>query len=92
MSRLSVSEQVDQKTTAWTRAFNVIRAELTPAEMRTVLASMSTVDGIQQLNSYMSLARNVMANDRAAATVAAMLVATGIKPTAPDYEDVGEVA
>ena len=55
--------------------------------MRRILAEMSTVSGIEQLQSYMSLARNVMANDRAAATVAAMLVATGIKPTSLTFDE-----
>ena len=44
-----------------------------------ILQLCTEVEGIAQLQSYMSLARNVMANDRTAATVAAMLVATGVK-------------
>ena len=88
MSRpVEVSERVGQ----WYAAFDAVRRELTPDALRTVLAAMEEADGVAQLQSYMSLARNVMANDRAAATVAAMLVATGIKPTPTDYEDVGEV-
>jgi len=78
---------VPERVAQWYTAFNVVRAELTPEAMRVILAGMSEVDGIAQLQSYMSLARNVMANDRAAATVAAMLVASGIKPTAIDYGD-----
>jgi hypothetical protein len=80
---VDVSERVGH----WKQAFDAIREELTPAGMRAVLAEMSEVDGVAQLGSYMSLARNVMANDRTAATVAAMLVATGIKPVAVDYGD-----
>lgn len=83
---------VEQRVGEWFKAFEAVREELTPKSMRDILASMEQVDGVAQLGSYMSLARNVMANDRAAATVAAMLTATGIKPTAPDYEDVGEVS
>jgi hypothetical protein len=82
--------EVDEKVGQWYTAYEAIRAELTPAPMRTILAEMSEVDGIAQLQSYMSLARNVMANDRAAATVAAMLVATGIKPIAVGYGDSDE--
>jgi len=65
----------------WQEAFDDIRRELTPDAMREVLAAMEQADGIAQLQSYMSLARNVMANDRAAAMVAGMLVSTGAKPT-----------
>lgn len=69
----------------WQLAFDAVREQITPDTMRTILASMDEVEGIAQLSSYMDLARNVMANDRAAATVAAMLVSTGIKPAAIDY-------
>jgi hypothetical protein len=69
----------------WKVAFDAVREEITPAAMRTILAEMDQAEGVAQLQSYMSLARNVMANDRAAATVAALLVATGVKPTAFDY-------
>lgn len=85
---VDVTERVGQ----WYGAYVAIRDELTPAAMREVLAKMNLVEGIDKLGSYMSLARNVMANDRTAATVAAMLTATGIKATAPDYTDVGEEA
>lgn len=84
--------EVEERVGQWFAAFNAVREELTPPKMREILAQMDAVEGVAQLASYMSLARNVMANDRAAATVAAMLTATGIKPTAPDYEDVGEVS
>lgn len=84
MSRtVDVPERVGQ----WMQAFTAVREELTPPGLREVLATMSEVEGIAQLQSYMSLARNVMANDRAAATVAAMLVATGIKPTPQMFGD-----
>lgn len=83
---------VDERVGQWYKAFEQVREELTPSAMRDILAKMNEVEGVAQLGSYMSLARNVMANDRAAATVAAMLTATGIKPTPTDYEDVGEVS
>lgn len=76
-----------ERIAQWKEVFDVVREELTPQQMRTILAEMSEVDGIPQLQSYMSLARNVMANDRAAATVAAMLTATGIKPTPTTFEE-----
>lgn len=81
---------VQERIGHWHEAFEAVRTELTPEGMRTILAEMNEVDGVAQLQSYMSLARNVMANDRAAATVAAMLVATGIKPTPVSYADMGE--
>lgn len=74
-----------EKVSMWKVAFDAVREEITPAAMRTILAEMDQAEGVAQLQSYMSLARNVMANDRAAATVAALLVATGVKPTAFDY-------
>lgn len=84
MSRLvEVPERVGQ----WKTAFDAIREELTPPQMRTILSEMSEVEGVAQLQSYMSLARNVMANDRAAATVAAMLVTSGIRPVPLDGLD-----
>ena len=78
---------VFERVGEWKTAFDAIREELTPTAMRTILAEMSEVEGVAQLSSYMSLARNVMANDRAAATVAAMLTATGIKPVQIEYEE-----
>jgi hypothetical protein len=80
---VDVAERVGQ----WQQAYEAIRAEVTPPAMRTILAEMDTVQGIAQLSSYMSLARGVMANDRAAAMVAAMLVATGIKPVVMNFGD-----
>lgn len=72
--------EVPERVGHWHQAFEAIRAELTPAAMRTILAEMNEVQGIEQLGSYMTLARNVMANDRTAAVVAAMLVTSGIRP------------
>lgn len=81
---------VEDKVGSWFRAFEAVRAELTPAQMRAILAEMDEVEGVAQLASYMQLARNVMANDRMAAMVAAMLVATGIKPVLADMGDSDE--
>jgi hypothetical protein len=70
----------------WQQAFDAVRREITPDELRTILAAMKEVDGVSELASYMSLARNVMANDRTAATVAAMLVTSGIRPLPVEVE------
>jgi formate dehydrogenase maturation protein FdhE len=80
---VDVTERVGQ----WKQAYDAIREELTPNALRDILAAMEQVEGVAQLGSYMSLARNVMANDRAAGTIAAMLVATGIKPHNISYEE-----
>ncbi|MBA3583922.1 MAG: hypothetical protein H0W36_05225, partial [Gemmatimonadetes bacterium] len=42
---------------------------------------------VVRMNAAMALARLVSANDRAAATVAALLVSQGIRPAAIDYGD-----
>lgn len=73
---VDVSERVGQ----WFDAFAAIRAELTPQKLRDVLATMEEVQGISQLEAYMKLAQQAMANDRTAGVIAAMLTATGIKP------------
>jgi hypothetical protein len=88
---LTRTVEVEERVGNWLRAFTAIRVELTPPAQRTTLAKMEEVEGIAQLSSYMSLARNVMANDRAAAYVAGLLTATGIKPAPMDFEDSGEV-
>lgn len=80
---VSLEERVGQ----WQRAFDAVRREITADETRTVLAEMKEVNGIAELGSYMSLARNVMANDRVAATVAAMLVTSGIRPLVVDIDE-----
>jgi len=78
---------VIQKIGDWKQAYDMIRPELTPDQMRTILAEMQGVDGIQQFKSYVDLAKAVMSNDRAAGTIAALITQTGIKPTEIDYED-----
>jgi hypothetical protein len=76
--------EVPERVGQWYEAFTAVREELTHPKMRTILAEMDEVDGIAQLQSYMALARNVMANDRSAAVVAAMLVTSGIRPVPVD--------
>ena len=87
---IDVVERVGQ----WKEAFDAVAAELTDDEAREMLAlMMQTVkdDGPAAAgNVAMALARLIAANDRAAATVAAMLVATGIKPISVGYGDSDE--
>lgn len=68
-----------ERIAQWKTAFDAVREELTPPKMRTILAEMSEVEGIGQLQSYMQLANGVMANDRAAAEVASRLT-IGVRP------------
>lgn len=73
------SVDLPERIGQWKVAFDAVRAEITPAEMRTILAEMGEVEGVAQLGSYMQLANGVMANDRTAAEVAARLV-YGVRP------------
>lgn len=75
-----------EKVGLWDTAFEAIRQTITPPIMRKILDEMNEVEGIAQLQSYMSLARNVMANDRTAAIVAAMLVGSGVRPIVTEEE------
>lgn len=87
MPRLSETEQVQAKVGNWKLAFDAIREETTDPAMRAILSTMQTNDAMRDLPLYIQLARVVSANDRAAATVAALITATGIKPVAFDYGD-----
>jgi hypothetical protein len=62
----------------------MVREELTPEAFR-ALASLATAADPQSINVGIGVARVVFANDRCAATVAALLTQTGIKPTEIDY-------
>lgn len=89
MSRLSINEQVDQRTGAWKRAYDAIRDELTKPSERQVLATLKTRDPYpeeapedymrNQLGVSQVLASLIAANDRTAAIVAGQLVYQGIK-------------
>jgi hypothetical protein len=65
----------------WQMAFNVVRMELAPKELRTILSEMKEVEGVAQLQSYTALAKQVMDADRTAAIVAASL-SQGARPAA----------
>lgn len=73
---MSLEEKVGQ----WSRVYEAIRIDMTPAPLRTLLAEMTEVEGIAKLTAYMNLAAAVMANDREAARVAAMLVNGNVRP------------
>lgn len=71
---------LEDKVAQWSRVYDALRVELTPAPLRQLLAEMTEVEGIAKLTSYMNLATAVMANDREAARVAAMLVNGNVRP------------
>jgi hypothetical protein len=95
-------DTVITKVGNWKEAYDAILSELSPPELDEaygLLVATKVVgenSGILELdmqayaarvNAAMAMARLTAANRRAAATVAALLVATGIKPAAIDYGD-----
>jgi len=75
---------VQEKVGDWYAAYEVIREQITPQEFRPMLALMGATDAdgitnVQAVNLGVAVARIVMANDRAAAQVAAMLTTNGVK-------------
>jgi hypothetical protein len=88
---------VEEKVGDWKVAFDAIAAELSPQKLRDQLDAVinepipQDPEGLILFNSRMSaslgLARLLSANDRAAATVAALITQTGIKPAGIDYGD-----
>jgi hypothetical protein len=89
MPRLTPTEQVTERIGLWKQAFDVVKQDTTGVEMRAILATMQSTEDMRMLPLYIQLARLVSANDRAAATVAALITANGIKPIPLDYGDDG---
>jgi hypothetical protein len=81
----------------WLVVFQAVAEQLNPQALRDQLDAVINTpipqdpEGIitytARMNATMALARLVSANDRAAATVAALITQTGIKPAAIDYGD-----
>lgn len=69
-----MARTIEEKVSDWLRVYEAVRVEITPAPMRTILAEMKEVENAAQLQSYVKLAGDVLANDRQAAIVAAMLL------------------
>jgi uncharacterized glyoxalase superfamily metalloenzyme YdcJ len=90
---MATSRTVEDKVSDWLTAYRGIQAELTPEPFRaltSLAAAERDEDGVfnmQTINVGMTAARVVFANDRAAATVAALLTQSGIKPTGFDFGD-----
>lgn len=78
---------VEEKVGEWHRAYSVIKEELTPPVMREMQQGLHNIPGATELQSAMLLSRLISANDRTAGIIAAMLVATGIKPVGVDLGD-----
>lgn len=94
---MATGKTVIEKVGDWKIAFDAIAAELNPQALRDQLNSVINTpipqdpEGmgtyVARMNAAIAMARLVSANDRAAATVAALLTATGIKPAPIDYGD-----
>jgi hypothetical protein len=78
---------VEEKVSDWWRAFDAIRQELVPKELRTILAEMKEVEGVVQMQSYVRLASDVMHADRVAAMAAAAITQSGVRRTTEYDED-----
>lgn len=78
---------VVDKVALWKTAFDAIAPEIQTPGMVELLAAMQTTEAMRDMPLFIQLARVISANQRAAATVAALLVQSGIKPTAVDYGD-----
>lgn len=88
---------VEEKVADWFKAYEAVSAELSPPALRATLDGVINTpipqdpEGLLTFNTRISaslgLARLLSANDRAAATVAALITQTGIKPTSVDYGD-----
>lgn len=86
-TKTTSTEQVNEKVGHWKHAFDLVSADIHTPGMHELLATMQSADQLRDLPLYIQLARIVNANNRAAATVAAILVGTGIKVTAVSYGD-----
>lgn len=85
---MAQARTVEEKVADWWAAYLPIRDTLTPEAFRALstLAGGNT-ENVQAINLGLSVSRIVFANDRAAATVAALITQTGIKPADIDYGD-----
>lgn len=87
----TTARTVQQRIGDWQLAFEAIRTEITPEPMRRFLGAFAATTDVAGLRSFQDLARMVAANDRAAALVAGMLTAQGVKPLPVDLDlDEGE--
>ena len=93
---------VVDKVALWKEAYDAIEAELNPGALTDsyslLVAAKAVGEGVglleldmqaytARVNASMAMARLTAANRRCAATVAALLIANGIKPTDITYGD-----
>lgn len=78
---------VEDKVGNWKQAFDLIAPEIHTPGMLDLLATLQSQEAMRDLPLYIQIARIVNANQRAAATIAALLVGQGIKPTGVNYGD-----
>lgn len=94
----SRTEVLQNRIGDWKQAYDAVREDITPQPLRAMLdqfvntplpenAGDAITTFTARLNATLALARLVSANDRAAGTIAALMVAQGIKPTSFDYGD-----
>ena len=83
---MTTARTAEQKTSDWFRVFEAVKAELTPEPLRKFIGAIDHAADVATLRSYQELARIVAANDRAAALVAGMLTANGVKPVPIDLD------
>ena len=74
------TQTVTQKIGGWKTAYDIVREELTPTDARALQDVVKAKEGLEAARIYVALSRIVMANDRTAAMVAALITQTGIKP------------
>ena len=92
---MTASRTADEKLADWSRVYLAVRDSLTPESFRTLMSLAKPTEhegepslaNVEAINLGLATARITFANDRAAATVAALLTQSGIKPTAIDYGD-----
>jgi CheY-like chemotaxis protein len=87
LPRLSEQEQVEAKIGHWKQAFDAVLVDISIPGMTELLATLQADELSRSLPLYIQIGRIEAAKYRAAATVAALITATGIKPTAIDYGD-----
>lgn len=87
---MTANRTVVEKVGDWKQAYDAIREELTPPQMRLMLGHLTAptpMDGddvaavqayVQVVRASLDLSRVITANDRAAAVTAAMLTQAGV--------------
>lgn len=88
---MAQTRTVEDKFSDWLTMYNAVRSTITPEEFRPLMALIGTkpdeagMVNAEAINIGVAISRIVMANDRMAASVAALLTANGVKPTGNEY-------